>query len=345
MTSAVAICGGLAGCGARTGLSEREGPSLDDAAIDDELDQDATPDTSLVEGSAPDDAAIDNAAIDDGAADDAPIQDATPDAPPVEDSPSDEGIPPIHLSPPVIPSECADAGAMLVYLLSNDSTLWSFYPPTALFTMIGPIACPATSGPNSMAVDHSGTAYVGFLSGEMFRVSTATAECEPTAFVPGQGGFPFTFGMGFSGNSDGGAEALYVAGGAAGGPASSLASIDTTTFSLEMVGEFNPAIDTPELTGTGAGDLFAFYAAGSGSAIGQIDKTNAEVTGQSMLPGVTQGTSYAFAIWGGDFYTFTAPAGETIVTRFRPSDGSIIQIATSPQTIVGAGVSTCSPQR
>ena len=63
-----------------------------------------------------------------------------------------------------------------------------------------------------MAVDRTGIAYVVFSpSGELFRVSTATAACEPTPFVSGQGGFSSTFGMGFSGDTDGG-ETLYVAG-------------------------------------------------------------------------------------------------------------------------------------
>jgi len=306
---AVAVCGGPVGCGARTGLSDDEGASLDDGALEDAAVEEAAPETSFV-----------------------------------EDSSSDEDGPPVQVSPLVIAGDCPDSGATLVYLLSNDSTLVSFYPPTATFATIGPIACPTSSRPNSMAVDHSGTAYVGFLSGELFRVNTATAECQPTPFVAGQGGFTLSFGMGFSGNGDGGTETLYVASAFGDGPESTLASIDTTTFSLEVVGKFNPPVETPELTGTGAGDLFAFYAVGSGSAIGQINKTNADVTAQSMLPGVTQGSGYAFAVWGGDFYTFTAPFGETIVTRFRPSDGSIVQVATSPQVIVGAGVSTCAPQ-
>jgi hypothetical protein len=46
---------------------------------------------------------------------------------------------------------------------------------------------------------------------------------------------------------------------------------------------------------------------------------------------------------------FTAPpstAPSSIVTRYRPSDGSIVQVATAPGlTIVGAGVSTCAPQQ
>jgi hypothetical protein len=33
------------------------------------------------------------------------------------------------------------------------------------------------------------------------------------------------------------------------------------------------------------------------------------------------------------------------VQRFRPSDGSVVQVATTPGlTVVGAGVSTCAPQ-
>lgn len=302
---AVVAAGGLVGCGARTGLSDDEGPSLDDSASEDAAVEEVAPDTSLV-----------------------------------EDSPSDEDIPPVHVSPPVIVSDCADSGATLVYLISADSTLLSFYPPTATFTTIGQINCSTNPSPYSMAVDRSGTAYVVFDSGDLFRVSTATAECEPTPFLVGR--FTFGFGMGFSGNSDG-TETLYVASGYGQGT-SRLATIDTTTYALEGVGTFTPSIFAPELTGTGAGDLFAFYEVGAGSAIGQIDKTSAHVTAQSMLPGTAQGMGYAFAFWGGDFYLFTAPSNETLVTRFRPNDGSIVQVATTPHVIVGAGVSTCAPQ-
>ena len=66
---------------------------------------------------------------------------------------------------------------------------------------------------------------------------------------------------------------------------------------------------------------------------------------QSDLP-IEQGNYYAFAFWGGDFFTFTAstnpPPGSTIVTRFRPSDGTVVPVASTPDFIVGAGVSTCA---
>jgi hypothetical protein len=102
----------------------------------------------------------------------------------------------------------------------------------------------------------------------------------------------------------------------------------------------------PELTGTGAGDLFAFAAAGPDSVISQLEKTTAHVSAQTTLKGVAQGSGWAFAFWGGDFYTFTAPTGaSTVVTRFRPNDGSIAEVARFPVKIVGAGVSTCAPQQ
>jgi hypothetical protein len=47
----------------------------------------------------------------------------------------------------------------------------------------------------------------------------------------------------------------------------------------------------------------------------------------------------AFAFWGGDFYIFVA--GD--VWRFRPSDGSTLQIAHTDDVVVAAGVSTCAP--
>jgi hypothetical protein len=208
-----------------------------------------------------------------------------------------------------------------------------------------------------MAVDKTGVAYVVYNDGELFRVSTATAACQRTSFASGQRGFPSTFGMGFSQDTTDTGETLFVAsGGVNGGTVPRLASITTTNFTLRIVGNLSPAIDSPELTGTGAGDLFGFYATSGAtpcdnistgtcpdSAIGQIDKTTGRVTNQAVLFGRAQGTAWAFAFWGGDFYTFTAPTDGTIVTRFDPTDGSAAVVAQRSDRIVGAGVSTCAP--
>jgi hypothetical protein len=278
-----------------------------------------------------------------------------------EDVAEEDVLPPIDVSPPVdVQSDCPDAASTLIYVISSDNNLYSFYPPASAFTLIGTIACPVvTPGdePFSMAVDRNGIAYVVFsnpttpaLGGELFRVSTATAACEATTYVVDQNPAFHTFGMGFSKDATGTGETLYLAGDTlgVGSTPSELGSLDVTTFKLTDIGTFNPTISGGELTGTGAGDLFSFYGIDPAGdmAIGQIDKTNAAVVGQTDLPGVQRGQGWAFGFWGGDFYTFTAPNGvNTVVTRYRPSDGSIVQVAAANDIIVGAGVSTCAPQQ
>jgi hypothetical protein len=244
----------------------------------------------------------------------------------------------------------------------------SFYPPTATFTTIGTIACPVSSPgdtPFSMAVDHQGIAYVAFQSGDVFRVSTLTAACVRTIRVPSAGTFSSQYGMGFSANvsADGGffddggdagdnVETLYLAGSPGGGVGTApivLATMDTTTFATYTVNTVTPNIYGSELTGTGGGQLFGFFETSPGSgaaAIGQIDRATGKLVARNDLPGVAIAGGWAFAFWGGDFYTFTAPGGGTIVQRFRPSDGSVVQVGSTPGlTVVGAGVSTCAPQQ
>jgi hypothetical protein len=260
-----------------------------------------------------------------------------------------DALPPIETGPREDASrdDCPDADSTLVYLVTEDNELMSYNPPSGAFRTIGILACPAstTATPFSMAVDRKGTAFVVFSDGSLFRVSTATGACVKTTYVSGQSGFQ-TFGMGFSTEGLGPAESLFVAGDGQGSSASGLARIDTTTFKLTAIRDFFPSIDRAELTGTGDGNLFAFYTKFDkpGSFVGQIDKTNARVVAESALPTVEQGQGWAFAFWGGDFYLFTAPGGGSTVTRFRPADGSVTAVGSWPSVIVGAGVSTCAPQ-
>jgi hypothetical protein len=275
-------------------------------------------------------------------------------APEAEADAPDEDVLPVDVA-----SDCPDAASTLIYVISSSNNLYSFYPPAGAFTLIGTIACPVVNPgdePFSMAVDRTGIAYTVFsnptnplFGGELFRVSTATASCQPTTYEVDQSPLFHTFGMGFSNDPVGNGETLFVAGQRAnpGSLGDELGSIDSTSFKLTDIGPFNPITQGAELTGTGAGDLFAFYEIDPAGdmAIGQLDKTTANLVGQTPLPGVTRGSGWAFAFWGGDFYTFTAPTGATVVTRYRPADGTILQVATSSDLIVGAGVSTCAPQR
>jgi hypothetical protein len=309
----------LAACGSRTGLP------IDDSSLIGSIDTDAgNNNNGKKDGSTAD--------VDAGDLDALPGLDVTP-------------------TPDVVRNDCPDAAATLIYVVSETNELYSFFPTDGTFTLIGNLTCPAPAGdtPFSMAVNRTGIAYVVFSpSGNLYRVSTATAACAPTPYHSGQAGFS-TYGMGFSTDFLGPTETLYVAGDSNG----SLASINTTNFALSLIGPFNPAIDGAELTGTGDGRLYAFYAKGTlqnpgPMYIGEIDKAKANVVAETLLPGVDRGGGWAFGYWGGDFYTFTAPAGQgtpTTVQRFRPSDGSVTTVANIPQTIVGAGVSTCAPQQ
>lgn len=254
------------------------------------------------------------------------------------------------------PNICPDAGSTLIYVITEQNELYSFYPPTLAFSKIGNIACPAPAmdSPFSMAVDRKGTAYSVFISGALFELSTATAACKPTSFAPGQHGFG-TFGMGYTANTAGDAgETLYVAeGNVTISPrpnSQGLASIDTQAFVLSYVAPFTPPIPGPELTGTGDGRLFGFYtnADTPGSHIIEIDRTTGRLLADSPLQVGDPSDAYAFAFWGGVFWVFTAApvgatGGPTTVTRFDPSTGSESNVTTLPSTIVGAGVSTCAP--
>ncbi len=273
------------------------------------------------------------------------------------DAPRDaalETLPPIDARPrDSSRNDCPDAEATLVYVVTEGTNeLLAFNPAARTFRRIGVIACPAGRGttPFSMAVDRSGVAYVLFNDGNLFRVSTLTAACVATGFVPQQLGID-TFGMGFSSDQGGPAETLFIASDDTIGRVSALGTIDTTTFGLNRIGAFDPAIQNAELTGTGDGRLFAFYGSGTPnqgppSFIGEVDKATGTIIAEDTLASLGQGRGWAFAFWGGDFYTFTSPTGGTsIVNRFNPTTKALTQVATYPSLIVGAGVSTCAPSR
>lgn len=247
----------------------------------------------------------------------------------------------------VVRNDCPDADATLIYVITTTYQLYSFYPPDGTFRLIGNIACPASPGatPFSMAVDRRGTAYVLFTDERLYRVSTRTAACTATAYRPRQSDFG-VFGMGFATINGGPQEALFIAGDDRTDGAEGLARIDPATFQLRPIGQFSRPIRMAELTGTGDGRLFAFYRKGLESPpsyIGEVNPSSGRLVGEKALAGVDQGQGWAFAFWGGDFYVFHAPTGNSIVSRYRPSDDSVRQVASLPTIVVGAGVSTCAP--
>jgi hypothetical protein len=246
-----------------------------------------------------------------------------------------------------VPTDCPDAGSTLVYVITSENDLYSFYPPTLAFTKIGTIACPgAKSTPYSMAVDRKGTAYSVFADGTLWQISTANAACKSTPYVPSPQGTPFfNFGMGFSGTQT--TDTLYVCDAQFTSNSQGLATIDTTTFKRKFIAQFQPELPRCELTGTGDGRLFAFclFTSGTGSQISEIDPATAKIIASNQLKLGNSNDAFAWAFWGGYFWIFTGPTGSTQVTRYDPVTFAETPVTTLPnRTIVGAGVSTCAPQ-
>ena len=271
-----------------------------------------------------------------------------------DDAPSTIDARPVP--PDVFRADCPDSDTLLIYVITDKYLLQTFNPGNGQFTTISRINCPAgqdtedptkPAQPFSMAVDRRGTAYILFTDNLLYRVSTATGACIGTSYRRGQVGFE-RFGMGFATNTSGLNEKLFVAGDQQNNGTVGLASIDPSTFTLSYVGT-DPSITSAELTGTGDGRLFSFYADpndDSTSDIGEVDTQTGLLLGSRHFDTVDQGNGWAFAFWGGDFYMFHAPNRTSTVTRWRPSDNSVATVATTaPGTvIVGAGVSTCAPQ-
>ena len=101
-----------------------------------------------------------------------------------EDAAVGDALPPIDVYvPPDAPNPCPDAGSTLVYLVTTQNVLLSFYPPTAEVRTIGTLDCPLAivgDTPFSMAVDQAGIAYVLYSDGRLFRVSTALGRIRST---------------------------------------------------------------------------------------------------------------------------------------------------------------------
>jgi hypothetical protein len=246
-------------------------------------------------------------------------------------------------------------GTTEIYAISNmappfglpgDGELYAFDPRASEFKDLGVVACPAdglNTVPASMAIDRQGTAYIPYLDGSMFRVSTRTLACETTGFA---GQDLQTPGIAFVANPSA-IETLFLA---QTNP-SALATVDQHTFTTHRVALFsNPDLQGLQLTGTGDGRLYGLYAPHGIVApayIVQIDPASAEIVGSFTLD-IVLGAAWALAFWAGDFYVFAAPAGApSIVERYRPSDGSVVHVATAPSAVLiaGAGVSTCAPLR
>lgn len=239
--------------------------------------------------------------------------------------------------------------ARWVYLVDSNRELIRFEPDSLTFHEIGQLDCDLSSSPFSMAVDRHATAWVLYQNGRLFAASTANAGCTASRFEPSQAGFDL-FGMGFVGVGDDRAdEQLFVTGGARGSVASGssrMATVDMISMGLTPRGGTLPG--WPELTGTGDGQLWAFFPDTSPPSVGRLDQATGAPEITYPLDGVPTGAprAWAFAFWGARYYIFLQSQGDasTNVYRFDPATMTTERVLSNTgRRIVGAGVSICAP--
>jgi hypothetical protein len=262
-------------------------------------------------------------------------------------------------------SDGCSAASKLVYVVDQNNTLSQYDPTMKAFHDLGTLNCNAPSGyqPFSMGVDRNATAYVlftkqsttGTIQGTaLYKVDTTSASltCTKTTFTAPSN--LTEFGMGFSTTTAGGdVDQLFIAGGTMPGTASSLNTLDVTTFTPTPVGAANNIAGDPELTGNSNGELWGFLPDATSPKIEQINKTNGNPISPANLPSTMQGTplAWAFAFFGGNYYIFLMkdnsggifPETSTTVYEVSPTGQLMSTLPTNTRVIVGAGVSTCAP--
>ena len=254
--------------------------------------------------------------------------------------------------------DCAE-GLKLIYVLDEDSTLYSFDPRIdgmAAFHEIGSVNCASGGGPNSMAVSRDGYAYALFGQYDPFfgtwqclgvnRVALDTAAClGSTPFACGSDGFD-KFGMGYATDTPGSTvETLFLGD-------STDARLGTLDIPIGTTREIGALPEQGgEFTGNAEGELWGFFPYLVPPAVIQIAQdTGAEVrrfdlpTLDSMS--TAEGGEWAFAYFGHAFYIFySVQPRDTSTNVYRLDYDGTVTVRT-PDTgmhIVGAGVSTCAP--
>lgn len=282
-----------------------------------------------------------------GAADASEVADAAP----LDGAPASDGAAIAADVSASVDGDCP-AHALAVYVVTADDQLVSFAPLLAQFKTIATLSCKGeTSSPFSMSVDRTGTAWVLYFSGNVYRVNTITGACFPTAFVPDQLGFD-VFGMGFSADGPGlASEQLFVAGGGSNGfvdGPNKLAVLNLQTLKLNVIATLKPVASGPDLSGNGNGELWGFFPETTPPSVRQIDKATAATGVEFPLPvpefsGIT---SWAFASWGGNFYLFSrnTKQNNSALYRLTAATGQVDKIVNDlGYIVVGAGVSSCAP--
>ncbi|HEY4058091.1 MAG TPA: hypothetical protein VGM39_15860 [Kofleriaceae bacterium] len=252
---------------------------------------------------------------------------------------------------------CALRDAELIYVIDSSNTLLRFDPrklPNDPFETVATLAC-SSRGPFSMGVDRNGIAWIEYDNGSLYRVSIVDGHCSHDAIDPD--GAPREFGMGFVSDGPNAPEHLMTAKFNDGKSPTEIAELDLTVNppKWKTVGSLHSGAMSPELSGTGDGQLFGYTPetplGGSDTPSGRgwvqaISRTDGSAQGPRwQLPGTSKETDgWAFAHYAGVFYVFATFDDNSMVYAVHRKTGKVEQIMENlPHRIVGAGVSTCAP--
>jgi hypothetical protein len=232
--------------------------------------------------------------------------------------------------------DCSEA-AKLIYLVSVEHDLYSFNPTIAgaqAYKHIGQLSCPSSGDPQSMSVDRSGTAWVFYHTGELFRVSTADASCEATTYQHPVNQAFSQLGMGFTAAApDSTDQRLFII-----SPDFGLATIELPSLAVTQTGAL---VVAAELTGGPDARLFQFIA--EDGDLNEIDLTSNATSFIHHFPELEGTLAFAFARYAGEFYVFTAPGVGSTTTHYDPVTDQSMFRDSLDFTVVGAGQSTCVP--
>jgi hypothetical protein len=224
-------------------------------------------------------------------------------------------------------NECPES-ATLVYVTGVGSKLYTFYPPTQKFTLVGTFDC--LDNPTHMTIDRLGNAWV-VANGQLYKASTADARC--TAVSNWSFNVNYSdFSLSFVGNQSTDTT-LYLL-----NNASKLSAFDTASGTLKTIGNVAVSNTIGDMTSNGDGALY-FLQDVLTPKLYKFDTTNA-MTQSSATLAATGGGSQALAFWGGRFYAFENDA----IYEYDPGPKTTKPLGTSPLQVTGAGQSTCVPK-
>ncbi len=224
---------------------------------------------------------------------------------------------------------CCPANAQYIYITGQGAQLWSFWPPTFKFTLVGTLSC--TTFPTHMTVDRTGTAWV-VSGGDVYKTSTLNATCSALSTWTPQNNFS-DFALSFIGLTCADTS-LYMLGQDTG----ELAKFDTVKTTFTKIGTPSVAGILGDMTTNGDGTLY-FLNDALTLHLYEINPSSAAVMKTYTIPSASGGGNQALAYFGGRFYAFE----NDVVYEYDPVANTTKNIGTAPISVTGAGQSTCVP--